>query len=774
MEGELWFQYEGVVNSRPKLNRESSVVYRANAQEYEIRILEYDKAHGNIRFGCREELPAAHGCIVFSFRWLLRRLLEWIEQRGATICPLEDLPGLQPPPGCHFPEGISQEQSEAVRAMLSNPLSYVWGPPGTGKSTWVLATAVSCCVDADETVLVLAPTNLAVDNALAAILQRVHARDKVLRLGTPGKEFLKDHHDCCESVIFRRQVDEARQEIQEAEEEITRLENVCELTQQEQETTARMEHLHQELEARRGQEQEHRRVIQELETKLTRTRHERDEHRAEYERQSARQAGLGFPALQQQLDAVEADHVKLIQTLHELDQMEKGLRWYERLTSKPARIAETRTKGEARRGQVEATLSSLRQKHALIAREYKAAESQVLALDAKVRALTCGINSLETELCGKQGELTLLLESVLHMRADLEELDEQRYELLAELHDKPDASQCEWRMDALRAKISERQKIIEKYHQDRSSKRVLGLTLDAFIGMTMGGNTLSADRIFVDEAAYAPLAKVIPLLSLRCPISLLGDHLQLPPVCEVKNSPISRSYWAKRSILLEDAFEVGDQYSTLNGKVEPLYQLMPRLALTRSYRFGPRLASLLDRAVYGRMGLVGLAGSDTTIKTYDCRPREREGRIKRQNDQEAARIVQVIREWLAHRACAGDTLAVLSAYKNQTQLIRDRVRKEFRDEDRIEVLNVHQAQGREWDCVLFSVADTGNLRQNWPWFTDDGKPQTEALALLNTAFSRARKHLRFFLDAGFWEGRMPGRLLNKIVRELPPEPFHEA
>lgn len=450
--------------------------------------------------------------------------------------------------------------------------------------------------------------------------------------------------------------------------------------------------------------------------------------------------------------------------------MEKGLRWYERLTSKPARIAGTRAKGEARRGQVEATLAGLRQKHASIAREYEAAESQILALDAKVRALTEDIHSLEAELCGKQENLALLLESVLHMRADLEELAELRYELQAELHDTPGDIQGEWRMDTLRAKIAELQEIIEKYHQDRSSKRVLGLTLDAFIGMTMGRNTLSADRVFVDEAAYAPLAKVIPLLSLSCPISLLGDHLQLPPVCEVQNSPVSRSYWAKRSIFLEDAFEVGDQHSKLNRRIKPLHQLMPRQALTRSHRFGPRLASLLDRDVYGRMGLVGLAASDTTIKTYDCSPWEREGRLKRQNDQEADRIVQVIREWLAHPACAGDTLAVLSPYKNQIRLIEKKVREAFGDEDRIEVLNVHQAQGHEWDCVLFSVADTGNLRQNWPWFTDDGNPQTEALALLNTAFSRAKKHLRFFLDADFWRRKMPGRLLNQIIREFPPEP----
>jgi len=117
----------------------------------------------------------------------------------------------------------------------------------------------------------------------------------------------------------------------------------------------------------------------------------------------------------------------------------------------------------------------------------------------------------------------------------------------------------------------------------------------------------------------------------------------------------------------------------------------------------------------------------------------------------------------------GQTLAVLTAYTNQTLLLREKLHNAFGNQERIEVLNVHQAQGREWDWALFSVADTGNLEKNSPWLTDDGKPGNESLALLNTAFSRARRHLRFFVDAEFWEARMPGRLLEKIVHEFRPE-----
>jgi len=98
-------------------------------------------------------------------------------------------------------------------------------------------------------------------------------------------------------------------------------------------------------------------------------------------------------------------------------------------------------------------------------------------------------------------------------------------------------------------------------------------------------------------------------------------------------------------------------------------------------------------------------------------------------------------------------------------LIRRRLRERFRDTAipvLVDVLNTHQAQGREWDWVFFSVADTGNLKMNDPWFTDSN--YSHGKALLNTTIGRTKRKLMVFLDQTFWANRPTESLLTDIAR----------
>ena len=120
-------------------------------------------------------------------------------------------------------------------------------------------------------------------------------------------------------------------------------------------------------------------------------------------------------------------------------------------------------------------------------------------------------------------------------------------------------------------------------------------------------------------------------------------------------------------------------------------------------------------------------------------------------------------------------LAILTPYRNQVRLIRDALKAlgnsgvvvSWRDQDwedfrRIEVMTVNRSQGREWDTVFFSASDTGRLAGNAPFLAD-----TSCLAgslVVNTAISRSRKYLRFFLDRQFWAGRAVPSLLTEVAR----------
>lgn len=92
---------------------------------------------------------------------------------------------------------LSYEQLLAVGNATRDGLQFVWGPPGTGKTS-TLAATVAALVDAGRKVLVLAHSNAAVDVAMVRVAAFMTdsaelASDQVLRVGTPQ---LADARDC--------------------------------------------------------------------------------------------------------------------------------------------------------------------------------------------------------------------------------------------------------------------------------------------------------------------------------------------------------------------------------------------------------------------------------------------------------------------------------------------------------------------------------------------------------------------------------------------------
>lgn len=67
---------------------------------------------------------------------------------------------------------MNEDQQGAVRRSLGNRATFVWGPPGTGK-TWTLARIVEAHYRAGRSVLLVSHTNLAVDTALQQVAERL-------------------------------------------------------------------------------------------------------------------------------------------------------------------------------------------------------------------------------------------------------------------------------------------------------------------------------------------------------------------------------------------------------------------------------------------------------------------------------------------------------------------------------------------------------------------------------------------------------------------------
>ncbi|HEU0132942.1 MAG TPA: AAA domain-containing protein, partial [Mycobacteriales bacterium] len=140
-----------------------------------------------------------HAVLVADASFLLERLAARLEEVLDGDAPLDlDMAGRvlglvpiaakrdDPGPA----DGLNDEQRDAVAVALGSEAAFVWGPPGTGKTTTV-AHLVAAHVRAGRSVLLVANTNTAVDTALARTVRLLDGQpelDRVLRHGTVVRE----------------------------------------------------------------------------------------------------------------------------------------------------------------------------------------------------------------------------------------------------------------------------------------------------------------------------------------------------------------------------------------------------------------------------------------------------------------------------------------------------------------------------------------------------------------------------------------------------------
>jgi hypothetical protein len=114
--------------------------------------------------------------------------------------------------GIKPPEDLTPDQGRALVRCLSQPITYLWGPPGTGKTVLLAALALWLYRE-NKRVLIVSHTNHGVDGVIEGLCKRITERGRtsiaegsILRLGAPVKESLIRRYGdqvCLESVINR-------------------------------------------------------------------------------------------------------------------------------------------------------------------------------------------------------------------------------------------------------------------------------------------------------------------------------------------------------------------------------------------------------------------------------------------------------------------------------------------------------------------------------------------------------------------------------------------
>lgn len=147
----------------------------------------------------------------------MEQLIKRIEQNAAKNNPAADRmlkAGVVPkgdafsrieqqPPMIDSQSGLTAGQKKAVRIALENDMTYIWGPPGTGKTS-VISEIIMQLYRQRRSVLLVSHTNSAVDGAVIkfdrAYQEKYHPapgdESPILRLGNAEvpEHLMMQHH----------------------------------------------------------------------------------------------------------------------------------------------------------------------------------------------------------------------------------------------------------------------------------------------------------------------------------------------------------------------------------------------------------------------------------------------------------------------------------------------------------------------------------------------------------------------------------------------------
>lgn len=92
-------------------------------------------------------------------------------------------------------EGLNERQAGAVSMSLAQPVTFIWGPPGTGKTS-TLGPIMAGFLKRRKRVLFVSNTNRAVDVGLVSVLNRIEDAAGIYRLGDPALDDprIEAHH----------------------------------------------------------------------------------------------------------------------------------------------------------------------------------------------------------------------------------------------------------------------------------------------------------------------------------------------------------------------------------------------------------------------------------------------------------------------------------------------------------------------------------------------------------------------------------------------------
>lgn len=646
-----------------------------------------------------------------DLRFLVYRVKEWYRNYGGALELPKAPPKVKPRDKLLIGAEPDASQRQAIKDIMLSPLRYIWGAPGTGKTRYVLAECILEYIAANRPVLIVAPTNNAIEQTLYGVLASMvqagledQIPQLVFRKGIPSKEFAKAWPDVCEidrSKYYSSQIALFAEYI---------------YLRQKEEVSA-------------------------LALKIMSARSE--EKRLENE----------IPSLKKQQEEL---HKRAQESLKLYDELEK------RRAAIPAEIAPLDRK-------LKRFFISKKKKEALLKMKYSlideeaAAQKKMSGLLNEAKSHNDATDSLSLQMQEAQKQYNRLKKQLSKLSPQKAELDKKLDEIKAfclESFSPAEADVDSLRYSRLRGlstdklyarleELKQQARSSEELNSQRLSKSlVVATTIDTYISK-LGAEApeFRPQHVFIDEAAYCPLVKAATLLYYRCPLTLLGDHMQLPPVCEIGEKDVDHDtfIWDQSALYLQEAFSVSTEELFSVYKDNKAVPAMPTSFLSVSFRYGNELANMLSELVYADSSEPLSGRKDACTQIYYVDAPDQGDSATRVNQAEIEALGRVIPD-------VGKDYAVLVPYNKQLEALLKRYPKLKTD-----AFTIHRSQGREWDTVIISVVDTTRK-----FLMNSKNPVSNGKKVINTAISRAKRRIILVCDYNYWLAR-PEQLLGQLL-----------
>src|SRR3989338_4291944 len=329
-----------------------------------------------------------------------------------------------------------------------------------------------------------------------------------------------------------------------------------------------------------------------------------------------------------------------------------------------------------------------------------------------------------------------------------------------------------WELTQKAARLSQRAYADVQAAFGRSAKRLLNIVPGVVVTSLSARRSIPLEPglfecAIIDEASQCDIASAMPLLLRAKRLVVIGDPKQLRHISSIKEATEqkiaaeqqSTALLARFSYRTKSLYDCAAEALEANGGT-PFF-------LEEHYRSHPEIIEFSNRLYYQRRLVLrthSATSAEQAVFWHDVPSNLPDGRGSLLNPKEAQAVRDLALQVLGAPSFQPTwTLGIVTPYRRQ----RDRIEQLLRAEpavialgDRLKIGTVHTFQGAEADIMIFSpVVTSGAKPRAAEWISKEE-------GLLNVALTRARRALHIVGDKAFCD-ETPGPLgeLAKFVTQ---------